>query len=75
MWTWCRFFILRTDTDELPLGANEMSLIPFPYQEIFDEQLRSFDLLIFHNFNYKPYWVEPICGRARHIFSQAVRWP
>jgi len=23
------FFILRTDTDELPLGANEMSLIPF----------------------------------------------
>jgi uncharacterized membrane protein len=59
------FFILRTDTDELPLGANEMSLIPFPYQEIFDEQLRSFDLLIFHNFNYKPYWVEPYLPGVR----------
>ncbi len=59
------FFILRTDNDELPLGANEMSLIPFPYQEIFDEQLRSFDLLIFHNFNYKPYWVEPYLPGVR----------
>jgi len=59
------FFILRTDTDELPLGANEMSLIPFPYKEIFDEQLRSFDLLIFHNFNYKPYWVEPYLPGVR----------
>jgi len=59
------FFILRTDTVELPLGANEMSLIPFPYQEIFDEQLRSFDLLIFHNFNYKPYWVEPYLPGVR----------
>ena len=59
------FFILRTDTDELPLGANEMSLIPFPYQEIFDDQLRSFDLLIFHNFNYKPYWVEPYLPGVR----------
>ena len=59
------FFILRTDNDELPLGANEMSLITFPYQEIFDEQLRSFDLLIFHNFNYKPYWVEPYLPGVR----------
>ena len=63
------FFILRTDTDELPLGANEMSLIPFPYQEIFDEQLRSFDLLIFHNFNYKPYWVEPYLPGVREYIQ------
>jgi uncharacterized membrane protein len=34
-------------------------------QEIFDEQLRSFDLLIFHNFNYKPYWVEPYLPGVR----------
>jgi uncharacterized membrane protein len=63
------FFILRTDTDELPLGANEMSLIPFPYQEIFDEQLHSFDLLIFHNFNYKPYWVEPYLPGVREYIQ------
>ncbi len=41
-------------TDEMPLGSGEMSLIPFPYKEIFDEQLKSFDVLIFDNFNFKP---------------------
>lgn len=59
------FFILRTDTDEMALGPDEMSLIPFPYKEIFDEQLKSFDLLIFDNFNYKPYWVEPFLPGVR----------
>ncbi|MBN2573497.1 MAG: hypothetical protein JXP73_02940 [Deltaproteobacteria bacterium] len=59
------FFILRTDTDEMPLGRDEMSLIPFPYKEIFDEQLKSFDLLIFDNFNYKPYWVGPYLPGVR----------
>jgi len=62
------FFILRTDTDEMPLGQGEMSLIPFPYKEIFDEQLPTFDLLIFHNFNFKPYWVEPyLPGVRRYV--------
>jgi uncharacterized membrane protein len=42
-----------------------MSLIPFPYKEIFDEQLNSFDLLIFDNFNFKPYWVEPYLPGVR----------
>jgi uncharacterized membrane protein len=52
------FFILRTDTDDIPYNRDEMALIPFPYREIFEEQLKSFDLLIFHNFNYGPYHVE-----------------
>jgi uncharacterized membrane protein len=59
------FFILRSDTDDMALGPDEMSLIPFPYKEIFDEQLKSFDLLIFDNFNYKPYWVEPYLPGVR----------
>lgn len=59
------FFILRTDTDEVPWNREEMALIPFPYREIFDEQLRSFDLLIFHNFNYRPYHVEPYLPGVR----------
>ena len=59
------FFIMRTDTDEMPYGQGEMSLIPFPYKEIFDEQLNSFDLLIFDNFNFKPYWVEPYLPGVR----------
>lgn len=54
------FFILRTETDQQPFNRREMSLIPFPDREIFDEQLKSFDLLIFQNFNSAPtYKVEP----------------
>jgi uncharacterized membrane protein len=48
------FFILRTEGDDQPTNPREMSLIPFPDREIFDEQLKSFDLLIFQNFNASP---------------------
>jgi uncharacterized membrane protein len=54
------FFILRTGTDDSPWNRDELALIPFPDREIFDEQLRSFDLLVFQNFNSAPeYKVEP----------------
>jgi len=52
------FFILRTELDNQPSSNRELSLIPFPHQEIFEEQLRSFDVLVFQNFNYAPYHVE-----------------
>ena len=48
------FFILRTITDQQTL-PSEMSLIPFPDRQIFKEQLHSFDLLVFQDFNYAPY--------------------
>lgn len=54
------FFILRTNTDDQPWNRDELSLIPFPDREIFYDQLRSFDLLVFQNFNSAPeYRVEP----------------
>lgn len=59
------FFILRTETDEQPWNRNELSLIPFPTYEIFEEQLRSFDLVIFQNFNFAPYGVEPFLPGVR----------
>ena len=59
------FFILRTETDEQPWNRNDLSLIPFPTYEIFEEQLRSFDLVIFQNFNYAPYGVEPFLPGVR----------
>ncbi len=59
------FFILRTETDEQPWNHNDLSLIPFPTFEIFEEQLRSFDLVIFQNFNYAPYGVEPFLPNVR----------
>lgn len=59
------FFILRTETDEQPWSRDELSLIPFPTYEIFEEQLRSFDLVIFQNFNFAPYGVEPFLPGVR----------
>jgi uncharacterized membrane protein len=59
------FFILRTETDEQPWNRNELSLIPFPTYEIFEEQLKSFDLVIFQNFNFAPYGVEPFLPGVR----------
>jgi uncharacterized membrane protein len=59
------FFILRTETDDQPWRIDDMSLIRFPQREIFAEQLRSFDLLVFHNFNHRPYGVEPYLPGVR----------
>lgn len=64
------FFILRTETDEQPWNRNELSLIPFPTYEIFEDQLHSFDLVIFQNFNFAPYGVEPYLGGIREYVEQ-----
>ncbi|MEP6652117.1 MAG: glutamine amidotransferase [Myxococcales bacterium] len=64
------FFILRTETDEQPWNRNELSLIPFPTYEIFEDQLHSFDLVIFQNFNYAPYGVEPYLAGIREYVEQ-----
>jgi len=64
------FFILRTETDEQPWNHDDLSLIPFPTFEIFEEQLRSFDLVIFQNFNYAPYGVEPFLPNLREYVEE-----
>lgn len=47
------FYILRTLSDD-PGTTNdrELSLIPFPMDEIFDTKLDTFDVVIFQNFGY-----------------------
>ncbi|MBM4281308.1 MAG: hypothetical protein FJ137_11305 [Deltaproteobacteria bacterium] len=49
------FFILRSTTDISGAHNSEMSLIPFPTRELFTEQLGTFDVVIFQDFNYRPY--------------------
>lgn len=49
------FFILRTDSSVQLVPNHEMSLIPFPTRELFEDELGSFDLVIFQNFNFGPY--------------------
>ncbi len=59
------FFILRTLTD-LPLSSSdELSLIPFPTQELFENHLPSFDVVIFQNFDHGPYEVSAHLPRIR----------
>jgi uncharacterized membrane protein len=48
------FFILRTSADS-PGSQDQLSLIPFPVTEIFGDQLRTFDAVIFLDFAYLPY--------------------
>jgi uncharacterized membrane protein len=48
------FFILRSNADD-PGPQQDLSLIPFPVAEIFGEQLRTFDAVVFVNFAYAPY--------------------
>jgi len=51
------FFILRTQ-DSISLVPNdEMSLIPFPTRELFEQQLPSFDVIVMQNFEYLPYGI------------------
>lgn len=48
------FYILRTMSDD-PNVMNqdrELSLIPFPMEEIFNTKLRTFDVVVFQNFGY-----------------------
>src|SRR5262249_17195 len=51
------FFILRTPTDLQMAPQTELSLIQFPTRELFEEELKSFDVIILQNFNYGPYFV------------------
>lgn len=49
------FFILRTPANVERVPPSELSLIPFPTQELFEQELGSFDLIIFQNFDHAPY--------------------
>jgi uncharacterized membrane protein len=51
------FFILRTQDDVSLVPNDEMSLIPFPTRELFEQQLPSFDLIILQDFEYLPYGI------------------
>ena len=46
------FVILRTPSDIMNVPLQEQSLIPFPVDTLFSNELKNFDLLIFDNFRY-----------------------
>ncbi|MFH1540364.1 MAG: glutamine amidotransferase [Elusimicrobiota bacterium] len=51
------FVILRNPENIIPVFDNELSLIPFPVDEIFSKEIFNFDLLILDNFNYSKFTI------------------
>ncbi len=62
------FFILRTPTDDVHASQNELSLIPFPVDELFTEHLPSFDAVVLQDFDAQPYGLEKyLTNIARYV--------
>lgn len=49
------FYILRTTLDAPGVGEDGLSLIPFPVHRLFGQELDTFDLVLFQNFDHGPY--------------------
>jgi len=52
------FFILRTLTDDARATQNELALIPFPVDQLFTDQLATFDAIVLQDFDAQPYGLE-----------------
>ncbi len=50
------FVFLRTPTDSVDVPDSQLSLIPFPIDEIFLEELKNFDLIVFDDFSHRAYF-------------------
>jgi uncharacterized membrane protein len=62
------FFILRTPESNVHADADDLALIPFPVDELFTEQLPSFDAIILQDFNAKLYGLSKhLKGLARYV--------
>jgi uncharacterized membrane protein len=59
------FFILRTPTDDVHASSNELALIPFPVDELFQEHLPSFDAVVLQDFDAQPYGLEKYLENIR----------
>lgn len=65
------FFILRTQSDIAGAPPNDLSLIPFPTRELFTEELHTFDVVIFQDFNYRPYKMGYYLSNVRDFVEKA----
>lgn len=50
------FYILRSVEDDPQARGPELSLIPFPYDELFTTELPKFDVVVLQNFNFSLYF-------------------
>ena len=65
------FFILRSPTDVAGASNRDLSLIPFPTRELFTEELNTFDVVIFQDFNYRPYQMGMYLENVKEFVEEA----
>jgi uncharacterized membrane protein len=59
------FVFLRTPTDTVDVPENQLSLIPFPIDDIFLEELKNFDVVVFDDFSHRAYFNPVYLERVR----------
>jgi hypothetical protein len=64
------FIILRSPGDVVDAPQDELSLIPFPTQKLFNEELPNFDLVIFDNFPFRLYFPSQYLDNLRDRVKQ-----
>jgi uncharacterized membrane protein len=64
------FVILRLPSNILNVPVQEQSLIPFPVDTLFTKDLKNFDLLIFDNFLYRPFFRTQYLGNIRDFVRE-----
>lgn len=64
------FVFLRTPTDSVDVPDNQLSLIPFPIDEIFLEELKNFDLVFFDDFSHRSYFNVLYLERVRDFVRE-----
>lgn len=59
------FVFLRTPTDTVDVPESQLSLIPFPIDDIFLEELKNFDVIFFDDFSHRSYFNPVYLERVR----------
>ncbi len=61
------FVFLRTPTDTVDVPENQLSLIPFPIDDIFLEELKNFDVVVFDDFSHRAYFNPVYLDKVREF--------
>ncbi len=64
------FILINTNSSIGIVDPSETALIPFPAEELFVNELASFDLIIFQDFNYGPFSTPQHLHRVRDYVKQ-----
>lgn len=66
------FYILRTPSTEAVVSEQELSLIPFPVQQLFTTELKNFDAVVLQDFDPRPFGMQPYVGHLAEAVRQGL---